>query len=225
MDASGEYEGAVHAIIDITERKRSVELLQKQSAAITTSMDGMAILGPDWTYTYMNNAHAEIYGYNSPEELIGKSWKIFYSEEQIRRFEKHIMPALQEHGRWRGVAAGRRRDGSEFPQEVSLTLIENGGSVCVVRDITERKKAEEDLRESEERYRAVVERTADGIYLSDFETKRVFESNAAFQEMLGYTPEELRTMTIYDLITDERESIDHNSRRIRKEKSCFIGDR
>lgn len=225
MDAEGSFQGAVHAIIDITERKRSVELLQKQSAAMTTSMDGMAILGPDGTYTYMNNAHARIYGYDGPEELIGESWEIFYSEEQIQRFGEHILPSLQEHGRWRGVAKGRRRDGSEFPQEISLTLLENGGSVCVVRDITERKKAEEALRESEERYRAVVERTADGIYLSDFETKRVFESNAAFQEMLGYTPEELRAMTIYDLITDARESIDHNSRRIKKEKSCLLGER
>jgi len=60
------------------------------------------------------------------------------------------------------------------------------------------KQAEEVLRESEERYRAVVEQSADGIWLFDPDTKRVLESNTRFQEMLGYTAEELRGLTNYD---------------------------
>jgi PAS domain S-box-containing protein len=60
------------------------------------------------------------------------------------------------------------------------------------------KQAEEVLRESEERYRAVVEQSADGIWLFDPDIKRVLESNTRFQEMLGYTAEELRGLTNYD---------------------------
>jgi len=60
------------------------------------------------------------------------------------------------------------------------------------------KQAEEVLRESEERCRAVVEQSADGIWLFDPDIKRVLESNTRFQEMLGYTAEELRGLTNYD---------------------------
>jgi PAS domain S-box-containing protein len=70
------------------------------------------------------------------------------------------------------------------------------------------KQAEEVLRESEERYRAVVEQSADGIWLFDPDTKRVLESNTRFQEMLGYTAEELRGLTNYDFVVHSDEDID-----------------
>jgi PAS domain S-box-containing protein len=57
-----------------------------------------------------------------------------------------------------------------------------------VIDLTERKKAEEELRESEDRYRAVVEQAAEGIVLFDVDSKRVLEANVACQTLLGYTP-------------------------------------
>jgi PAS domain S-box-containing protein len=59
------------------------------------------------------------------------------------------------------------------------------------RDITERKEAEEALSQSEERYRAVVEQSAEGLYLVDGVTRRILETNPALQNMLGYTAAEL----------------------------------
>jgi len=64
----------------------------------------------------------------------------------VQRFATEILPMVRHRGRWRGEAAGRRRDGSIFPQEISLTAIEGGGMVCVVRDITERTYAEEQIK-------------------------------------------------------------------------------
>ena len=54
--------------------------------------------------------------------------------------------------------------------------------------LTERKKAEEELRESEGRYRAVVEQATEGIVLFDVDSKRVLEANVACKNLLGYTP-------------------------------------
>ena len=93
----------------------------------------------------MNNAHAKIYGYDNPEELIGKTWEIFYEEKELRKFKQEIMPALWKNGQWRGEVIAKKRDGSTYPQEISLNTITDGGIVCVVRDITERKQAEEQL--------------------------------------------------------------------------------
>ena len=145
MKADGSYQGAVHTIIDITEQKQSVELLRQRSAAMATSMDGMAILDKDGLYTYMNSAHAHIFGYEDPKDLSGKSWSTLYNERELKAFEVHAVPTLSKTGSWQGEAIGRRRDGSEFPQELSLNTIDGGGHVCVVRDITERKVLEKRL--------------------------------------------------------------------------------
>jgi diguanylate cyclase (GGDEF)-like protein/PAS domain S-box-containing protein len=130
------------APFDVKERKCMEEELLKQLAAIEASMDGIAILDKDAKYVYLNHAHAEIYGYDDHKDLIGKTWRIFYGTEEITRFEECIFPELGCKGQWRGRAVGRRRDGSPFHQDVSLTLVQGEWIVCIVRDITEQKNKE-----------------------------------------------------------------------------------
>jgi len=130
--------------IDITKRKEAEEELQKRTKAMEASIDGMAILDRNKVFTYMNEAYVKIFGYESAEELTGGNWEILYDEEELERFAARIMPVIHESGRWRGEARGKRKDGSVFPQEISLTSIEDGGLICVVRDITDRKKMEEE---------------------------------------------------------------------------------
>jgi diguanylate cyclase (GGDEF)-like protein/PAS domain S-box-containing protein len=144
-DRRGDVVGVFGVARDITERKRAEELLRQQLAAMTASIDGMALLDRNGTYTYMNDAHARIYGYDAAEELLGTTWASFYDEEELDRLERETMPVLEKDGHWRGEAIGRRRDGRRFPQEVSLTTVQGGGFVCVVRDVTERKALEQQL--------------------------------------------------------------------------------
>lgn len=103
----------------------------------------------------------------------------------------------------------------------------NGKRIIVVsiHDVTERKKVEEALRESEERYRTVVEQSADCIYLADVETKRILEANQSFQHLLGYSSDEITGLTIYDFVAHEREDINDKIQKIVKGRSYFIGDR
>ena len=89
----------------------------------------------------------------------------------------------------------------------------------------QRKRAEQDLMESEERYRAVVEQATDGIYTLDPESGRVLESNPALEQMLGYTAQELREMDIHDLVAEPPEEVDANFERILAEGRLFIGER
>jgi PAS domain S-box-containing protein len=97
--------------------------------------------------------------------------------------------------------------------------------VGTVHDITERKRTEEALKESEERYRAVIEQSVEAIWLFNPGTKEVLESNTAFQELLGYTAEELKEMTNYDFVAHSRQDIDAAIQRIVLEGKGFFGER
>src|SRR5439155_21896697 len=89
----------------------------------------------------------------------------------------------------------------------------------------ERQRAEEALRDSEAKYHALVAQSAEGIYLADAHTKRILETNAAYQDMLGYTAEELLGLTIYDVVAHDRESIDSFLQRTLEDKHYYIGER
>lgn len=137
------FEGFVY---DVTERKQVEELLRKQAAAITASMDGIGILNERLEFTYVNDSLARLFGHPDHNTLIGNSLCDLYEPQEQVRFITSIIPLVEQRGRWRGEATGLRRDGVNFPQEISLTSIGGGGMVCVIRDITERTYAEEQIK-------------------------------------------------------------------------------
>ena len=142
----GDISGFLHVGTDITERKHAEEMLRKQSAAMTASMDGMGIINASLSFTHANDALAKLYAYPRAASILGRNLdELFDGNERVRLIES-IVPAVQARGRWRGEATGRRRDGFSFPLEMSLTALDDGGMVCVVRDITERTYAEEQIK-------------------------------------------------------------------------------
>jgi diguanylate cyclase (GGDEF)-like protein/PAS domain S-box-containing protein len=142
----GWLSGFLHVANDVTERKQAEETLRKQSAAMTASMDGIGILNERLQFTVVNDAMAKLYGYSDPRTLIGLPLHTLYEPETYERFTSTILPIVFQRGRWRGEAPGLRHDGLTFPQEISISGIEGGGLVCVVRDITERTYAEEQIK-------------------------------------------------------------------------------
>jgi PAS domain S-box-containing protein len=82
-----------------------------------------------------------------------------------------------------------------------------------------------ELRESDERYQAVVEQAAEGIFLVDADTRRVLEANAAYQNLLGYTSEEILRLTLYDLVPYPRKSMDCYVERVLERRSYVSGER
>ncbi|HJV35632.1 sensor histidine kinase, partial [Geomonas sp.] len=114
-------------------------------AAMESSIDGIAIFNADHRLVYSNTAHTRLYGCDDAGELTGKSWRDFYSEDQLGRFYEEVSPTLLEKGEWRGTTIGTRKDGSRFPQDVSLTSLENGGMIRIVRDVTEKKRYQQEL--------------------------------------------------------------------------------
>lgn len=197
---------------EIRAREQKIEIKKDnylvQLLAMEAAHEGIAILDENEMYIYLNKAHAQIYGYESPEELIGKSWRMLYYKSEIDTFEKFYMPVLARKGHWFGTSVGKRKDGTKFNQEVSLTAINGGGLICVVRDISERKRTEEALVESEDKYRTLVDNIQDGVFL--IQDKKLIFVNEAFARMIGYKVEELLHISFDEVITKEDIGLVHD---------------
>ena len=187
-NSQGQIIGISGVVMDITERKQAEVSLLRQLAAVEAASDGIAIVNQAGEYVYLNHSHLQIFGYSQPEDLLGKSWKNLYTPEEGTRIEQEQFPKLLQSGRWQGEVTARRGDGSLFAQEISLTLIADGGIVCVCRDITARKEVEKQLVL---RDRAIAA-SNNGIIITDAQqpNQPVIYVNPAFETMTGYTLDE-----------------------------------
>jgi diguanylate cyclase (GGDEF)-like protein/PAS domain S-box-containing protein len=200
-------------------------------ALIQNSSDIITVVDAEGTILYQSPAIKKTLGYE-PEERIGKNAleaaDLLHPEDVPAKNEAFVKALRNPNSPVSVEVRLRHRDGSwrYFDETITSLLADPSvnGVVLNARYVTQRKNAEQELQESEERFRSVVERTTDGVFMADFETDTVLESNAALQSMLGYTSEELSGMKLYDFIAEDRESIDQNTQRLKEEKSLFIGE-
>ncbi|MFA5352653.1 MAG: PAS domain S-box protein [Thermodesulfovibrionales bacterium] len=163
-------------IEEIEDRRHAEGMLRRNLAAMEAAMDGMTIVNEAGSFVYLNNAHARMFGYGSPKELMERPWEIIFDEGELERFHGEIIPGLLHEGRWRGEAMGRRKDGSTFNMELSLATIPEGGHVSVARDITERKQSEEFIRN-------ILETVDEGFIVVD-RGFRIVSANRAYSEQV-----------------------------------------
>lgn len=189
----------------VSKRNQAEEALKKHYAAIETSMDGIAIFDRDVEYAYVNQAYASINGYEHPDEVIGKSLTQCYDEKALERIDQVCVPALQKSGRWRGELIAKRKNGSTYFQEASVTMLEDGGRVCIIRDITWRKRSEERLRRSERFLNTIFDSIRDPFCIFDREFK-VIRVNEAYANLKNKKVDELIGRTCYEVL--------HNSDRV-----------
>jgi PAS domain S-box-containing protein len=230
-DHRGEVVGIIGVATEITERKRAEEALRRSEGLYRTVVEQAAenIFIVDVETKLIleaNTALQRSLGY-SAEEL--KQMTIYdivaHDRESI---ERNVERILAEGLRFLGERRYRRKDGDFVYVEASASAIPygNGEAMCVVaHDVTERKRAEEALRASEERYRAVIEQSAEGLYLVDGGTKRILETNPALQNSLGYTADELRGMELHEIVAHDRADVEANVERTLREGKRFIRER
>jgi PAS domain S-box-containing protein len=136
---------ALYASDTLGKRRRLEKSLVKYQAAMDASIDGIFLLDSRQRCAYVNNSLVALYRFDTYAELLDKSWRLFFWDEDIARFEREIFPAVAGTGAWRGETVGRRRDGRLFPQEISVAALDGGSIVCIVRDVTAQKDTEREL--------------------------------------------------------------------------------
>ena len=121
----------------IPECQHSESYLLQQVTAVEAATDGIAICDEKGCYLYLNSAHVKMFGYSNTTELLGKTWQELYRPQEIKWLKENVFPVLMEQGYWHGEIIAKKKDGSTLAQELSLTGLENGGLICVCRDISD----------------------------------------------------------------------------------------
>ncbi|WP_138004689.1 PAS domain S-box protein [Halalkalirubrum salinum] len=187
-DDNGTVESLIISGRDVTGRERRRRELESFQQAIESAEDGVAVLEED-EYVFIDQTHVDMYGFESTEQLLGKTWKKLYDKAEVERLEAEAFPALSSEGYWRGDVTGTRPDGSTFPAELSLTIVEDGRLVCTVRDESEKKERERELQLKEQ----AMDAASVGIQITD-PTKPnnpLVYVNDGFERITGYEKAEV----------------------------------
>lgn len=149
-NAAGEITGFMSVQTDINDQMQQIADLQKserqaradRAAAMDASRDAIAITDDAGFYVYMNLAHRRMFGFDPDADIRAVSWHSLYEPDVIAAMEETVFPELHQRGSWQGELTGHTMTGVPLMQEVSLTLQEDGGIICITRDIGERIEAE-----------------------------------------------------------------------------------
>ncbi|MFX1514104.1 MAG: PAS domain S-box protein, partial [Promethearchaeota archaeon] len=184
--------------------------LAYQAKLFENISDAVISTDRDFNIVSWNKAAEETYGYKA-EEVLGKNLRTVVPPEFISMTREEVLNQFFEKGYWQGETIQLRKDGAPLHILTSTTALkdESGkitGSIAVNRDITERVQLEKALRDSEERYRIVVENAGQAIVVAQDE-KFVFV-NPKTTEMLGYSKEELLSDSFIKFIhSDDKEMV------------------
>ena len=183
---------------DISDRKKTEENLKESRemyrTLVETSPDAVTMTDLEGNITYVSQRTLQIYGFDSADAMIGKNAVAFVVPEDRDRAIKNLEKTLDEGSIRNLEYTMLRKDGTKFFGELNASLIKDVKGVPkaligITRDITERKKAEQELSESERKFRSVVENANDAIYIITADGFQYV--NSAFERLTGFASKDV----------------------------------
>ncbi|WP_338845519.1 PAS domain S-box protein [Massilia sp. W12] len=205
--ADGKPQRMNGTLTNITQRKEAEQ--EQMQRLLEASPEAMLMVDGHGQIQFANRSALQLFGYESGE-LCGQQVELL---APLLKREAHVKlrANFTSEGGARKMAPGQRKvmaarkGGGEIPVEITLSMLEISGQkmvVTTVRDISERERAESDLRSSEERYRRIVETAVEGVWVIDMRGKTTFV-NQRLCRMLGYDEIEISGRPLTDFMDEE----------------------
>jgi PAS domain S-box-containing protein len=193
-DDNGRAYRMAGSVVDITEGKIAQSELRKLSLATEHSPASVVITDKNGTIEYVNATFCEVTGY-SVEEAIGQNPRILKSGDLPASFYKEMWNTILAGETWEGDLVNKKKSGEEFWESASISPIQNDDGeishfVAVKQDITDRKKAEEAIKNSEQRLEQIIDFLPDPTWVIDNDGK-VVKWNRAIEKLLGIKTEDM----------------------------------
>jgi len=217
-------------VVEMKLKVKSLEKSEENLHSLLRSMDDLVfIIGLDGKFNrfYQESNREDLFV--SPKEFLGKHIKDIFPEEIAYIFQR-ALNAVDAYGKTQDFDYFMVLKDKEQWFNAKISPFKSSardyfGYVCDIRNITSRKYIEEALKESEERYRAVMQQSIECIFLADIESKVILEANRSMQRLVGYTSEELSGLSIDNLIINpDKKDIYRDILRTLKEHTYFIGE-
>lgn len=167
---------------------------------VDQASDGILVTDIQGNIINVNPALCTMFGYTK-EEGLQKNIKLFLDPEDVslKPFGYQLLKDDQSH---LTVRLAVHKDGTKFDIELNTKLIGDNKALSIIRDISERKKAEDKIRESEMKYRTLMQQAADSILLFSG-SGELIESNLSARQLVGYSNEEYNKLSLKDLFFEE----------------------
>ena len=190
----------------LRERATAAEKLRLLERAINAAGEGICITGPNEAgnlLVYVNHGFEQLTGY-SAEEVLGQNMRFLQGADTDRAAVDRMRAAIESEQEFTTELLNYRKDGTPFWNQISITPVKDAAGkvshfVAVLHDLTERKRVEAALRDSEVQYRRLFEAAKDGILILDAETGMILDVNPFLVEMLGYSHEQFLGKRIWEL--------------------------
>jgi len=227
-NSDGKATKFIGTALDITEGKILEEKQQQLIELVENSSDLVGIASLSGEITYINSAGLKMVGVES-YEVVRKSPITSFIAEEDQQESVEIFQEILQKGRWRGEFTLRNLiSGLTFPVEANCFIInkQTGTPIAIAavcRNISRRKKNETAIRESEARFRSLVETTTDWIWEIDENSVYTYAS-PKIRDLLGYEPDEIIGKTPFDLMPpEEAQQLAEEFEVIKASRASFSG--